>query len=234
MTTTAIRTRPAAERGVSDLGWLSSRHSFSFGSYVDPEQMGFRALRVINDDRVAPGRGFGTHPHADMEIVSVVVEGALEHRDSLGNGSTILPGEVQRMTAGTGILHSERNPSPDRPVRFLQIWIVPERRGLAPSYEQRAFPSPAGELVLVASGDGRDGSLTVHQDVDVHRARLASGDRVAHEPAPGRYLWVQVISGSVQVAGRRLQEGDGLALENAGRVDLAGVGECDLLLFDLA
>lgn len=232
-----MRVRPAAERGVAEFGWLSSRHSFSFGHYYDPEHMGFRALRVINDDRAQPGQGFGTHPHHDMEIISIVVEGALEHRDSLGTGSVIRPGEVQRMTAGTGVRHSEFNPSPDQEVRFLQIWIEPERVGLAPGYEQRAFPSADLEdsWVLVASRDGRDGSLTVHQDVSLYRARVTSGKELVYRLLDRRHAWLQVIEGAVRVNGRLLEEGDGAAFTEPGDLTMTGAAEgSDLLLFDLA
>lgn len=232
-----MRIRPAAERGADELGWLSSRHSFSFGQYYDPEHMGYRSLRVINDDRVQPGRGFGTHPHRDMEIVSVVVEGALEHRDSLGTGSVIRPGEVQRMTAGTGVQHSEFNPSPSDEVRFLQIWIEPERMGLEPSYEQRAFPweSLRDSWALIASRDGRDGSLKVHQDVAIYRATLSEGAKLEQTIEPGRHAWLQVIEGAVDVNGQRMGEGDGAAVDNPGTLRVSGVGEwSDLLLFDLA
>ena len=234
---TQTRIRPAAERGAAEFGWLSSRHSFSFGHYFDPEHMGFRSLRVINDDRVRPGQGFGTHPHRDMEILSVVVEGALEHRDSLGTGSVIRPGEVQRMTAGTGVQHSEFNPSPSDDVRFLQIWIEPERTGLAPSYEQHVFPWEGlhGAWMLVASQDGRAGSLTVHQDVSMYRATLTEGARIDQSFAAGRFAWLQVIEGTVEVDGRRLEEGDGLAIENPSTLVVNGVGDwSDVLLFDLA
>ncbi len=237
MNTPEMRIRPAAERGTAELGWLSSRHSFSFGQYYDPEHMGYRSLRVINDDRVRPGRGFGTHPHRDMEIISVVVEGALEHRDSLGTGSVIRPGEVQRMTAGTGVQHSEFNPSPSDEVRFLQIWIEPERKGLQPSYEQRVFPweSLRDDWVLVASRDGRDGSLRVHQDVAIYRATLSGGAKLEKNFEPGRHAWLQVIEGSVEVDGRRLDEGDGMAVDDPGTLSVTGAGDwSDVLLFDLA
>lgn len=237
MNTTMMRIRPAAERGIAEFGWLSSRHSFSFGHYYDPEHLGFGALRVINDDRVQPGQGFGTHPHRDMEILSIVVEGALEHRDSLGTGSVIRPGEVQRMTAGTGVQHSEFNPSSSDEVRFLQIWIEPERSGLAPSYEQRAFPWEGlrDTWALVASRDGRDGSLTVHQDVAIYRATLTAGARLEQTLASGRSAWLQVIEGALDVEGRRLQEGDGLAIDDPGTLVVTGAGEwSDVLLFDLA
>jgi redox-sensitive bicupin YhaK (pirin superfamily) len=237
MKTTTMRIRPAAERGVANFGWLDSRHSFSFGHYHDPDHMGFGALRVINDDRVQPGQGFGTHPHRDMEIVSIVIEGALEHRDSLGTGSTIRPGEVQRMTAGTGVLHSEFNPSQRDEVRFLQIWIEPEQTGLAPSYEQRAFPFSDLEnaWALLASRDGRDGSLSIHQDVSLYRAQLTEGGTVDHTIEPGRRVWIQIIEGAAAVNDQLLGEGDGAAIEEAGALKVTGAGDwTDVLLFDLA
>jgi len=237
MSNLKMHIRPAGERGVADFGWLSSRHSFSFGHYYDPEHMGFRALRVINDDRVQPGQGFGTHPHRDMEIISIVVEGALEHTDSLGTGSIIRPGEVQRMTAGTGVQHSEFNPSRSEEVRFLQIWIEPEQKGLTPSYEQLAFP-PAkmrNTWALIASRDGRDGSLTVHQDLSLFRAQLTEASRVEHSIVPGRSAWIQIIEGVVEVNGHRLSEGDGTAIEDPEELVLTGMGDwSDVLLFDLA
>jgi quercetin 2,3-dioxygenase len=230
-----IAIRRAAERGATRTGWLNSRHSFSFGDYYDPAHMGFRALRVINDDLVQPGQGFGTHPHRDMEILSFVVEGELEHRDSLGTGSVILPGETQRMSAGTGILHSEFNPSREREVRFLQVWIEPSRRGLAPGYEQRRFEQRPGDLVLVASPDGRDGSLTIHQDVLVWRTVLAAGDETTAPIEAERFGWLQLVRGSVTVDRLELAEGDGLAVRGPGDLGLkAGAGGAELILFDLA
>lgn len=231
-----VTVRPAEERGRADFGWLDSRHSFSFGEYWDPRHMGFGPLRVINDDRVAPGGGFPTHPHRDMEIVSYVLEGGLEHRDSLGNGSVIRPGDVQRMTAGTGIRHSEFNASATDPVHFLQIWILPEAAGLTPSYEQTRFEPEErrGRLRLVASRDGRDGSVTVHRDVDLYATLLADSETSAHDLAPGRIAWVQVARGEAIVAGERLREGDGLSITDAGRLDLEGIGDAELLLFDMA
>jgi len=237
MTNSGIQIRQANERGHADFGWLSSRHSFSFGSYYDPEHMGFRDLRVINDDRVTAGQGFGTHPHRDMEIISIVVEGALEHRDSMGNGSVIHPGDIQRMTAGTGVTHSEFNPSPTDEVRFLQIWIEPETLGLEPGYEQRAFDfeRSRNQWNLVASRDGRDSSLTVHQDVELVRAVVDRGSELPYRVADDRHAWIQVITGSVEVAGRFLSEGDGAALNGAQQLTIKGLEpESDLLLFDLA
>lgn len=232
-----ITLRPAAERGRSALGWLDSRHTFSFADYDDPRHQGFGALRVINDDRVAPGAGFGTHGHRDMEIVSYVLAGALEHRDSMGNGSIIRPGEVQRMTAGTGVLHSERNPSRTEPVHFLQIWILPERSGLTPGYEQRAFDLDAarGRLVLVASRDGREGSLTIHQDASIYAARLGSGERASLPLTPGRKAWVHVARGEVTLNdSAALGEGDGAALRDEREVVLEGRSQAEVLVFDLA
>jgi redox-sensitive bicupin YhaK (pirin superfamily) len=231
-----ITRRPAAERGSTRIAWLDSRHTFSFGDYHDPGHMGFRALRVINDDRVVPAAGFPTHPHRDMEIISYVLEGELEHRDSLGTGSIIRPGEVQRMTAGTGVLHSEFNPSRDRSVRFLQIWIVPARRGLAPSYEQRTFlpGERQGRLRLVASPDGRDGSVTVHQDVTLHTAALAPGERVTQALAPGRHAWIQIARGAVTLNGKALGEGDGAAVSDEAALEIEATAPAEVLVFDLA
>lgn len=228
--------RPAAERGHADHGWLDSRHTFSFAEYHDPRFMGFRALRVINEDRVAPGRGFGAHPHRDMEILSYVLEGALQHADSMGNGSTMRPGDVQRMSAGTGVRHSEINGSRTEPVHFLQIWLLPERAGLPPGYEQRSFPpeTKQDQLRLVASRDGREGSVTVHQDVALYDTRLSPGAAVTHALAPGRHAWVQVVRGTLTVNGRTLGAGDGAALKEEPTVRLEGVETAEALLFDLA
>jgi redox-sensitive bicupin YhaK (pirin superfamily) len=228
--------RPSAERGHARHGWLDSRHTFSFSEYQDPRHMGFRALRVINEDRVQPGQGFGKHHHDDMEIVTYVLDGALAHRDSLGNGATIRPGEVQRMSAGTGIDHSEFNDADDAVVHFLQIWIVPERRGLAPGYEQRAFPldARAGELLLVASRDGKDGSVTVHQDVSLWAGKLPAGAAVAHAIAPGRHAWIQVARGALEVNGVTLAAGDGLAASDETQLAIAASQPSEVLVFDLA
>jgi redox-sensitive bicupin YhaK (pirin superfamily) len=211
-----ITVRPAQERGRTALRWLDSYHSFSFGDYYDPAAMGFRSLRVINDDRVAPGTGFGMHPHRDMEIITYVLEGELRHQDSLGNGSVIRAGEVQRMTAGTGIVHSEFNPSSTQPVRLLQIWIVPEQKSLQPSYEERRIleTEMAGRLRLIASRDGRDGAVTIHQDVDLLAGVLRKGERVNHHLRPGRAAWVQEARGAVALNGRPLREGDGAAVSD--------------------
>ncbi len=233
-----MRIRRAEERGHFDHGWLDTHHSFSFADYHDERHMGFRDLRVINEDRVAPGQGFGTHGHRDMEIVTYVLEGALAHRDSLGNGSVIRPGEVQRMSAGRGVLHSEMNPSERDFVHLLQIWILPRERGLPPSYEQKPFPESErkNRLRLVASPDAREGSLTIHQDARLYAALLAEGDEVRHELAPDRHAWVQVAKGTIAVGGQRLRAGDGAAFSAEAAVAMAGVGPetAEVLLFDLA
>ncbi|HYH19056.1 MAG TPA: pirin family protein [Azospirillum sp.] len=231
-----ITIRNRDERGAVNMGWLDSRHSFSFGHYHDPAHMGFRALRVINDDRVIPGAGFPTHGHADMEIVSYVLDGALEHKDSLGTGSVIRPGEVQRMSAGVGIRHSEYNASQEEPAHFLQIWILPERRGLTPGYEQKAFADAEkrGRLRLVGSRGGRDGSVTIHQDVDLYAALLDGDERATFDLRPGRHAWVQVARGQVRLNGTVLKEGDGAAVSDEATLTLDdGVG-AEVLLFDLA
>ena len=226
---------PAAERGRTKISWLDSRHTFSFGEWYDPAHMGFRALRVINDDRVAPGGGFPTHGHADMEIVSYVLEGGLEHKDSIGTGSVIRPGDVQRMSAGTGVRHSEFNASRTEPVHFLQIWILPDRRGHAPGYEQKTFPESErhGRLRLVASPDGRDGSVTLHQDVTLYAGVLDEGQQAKLALGPGRHAWVHVARGAATVNGRRLDEGDGAALSDERALTIDGHGG-EVLVFDLA
>src|SRR5262245_4653080 len=231
-----IKIRPAAERGHTDIGWLNSRHTFSFGDYQDFEQMGFRSLRVINDDRVAAGAGFPTHPHRDMEIITWVLEGALQHKDSLGTGSVIRAGDLQRMTAGTGILHSEFNASKTDPVHFLQIWIIPEKRGLTPGYAQTSFPAAErkGQLKLIASREGRDGSVSFHQDASLYAAALDPGQRARHTLALGRSAWVQVATGAVTLNGKRLNAGDGAAVEGETALELVGVEDGETLLFDLA
>lgn len=230
-----IDIRRAAERGRTRLPWLNSYHTFSFGDYYDPEHMGFRALRVINDDTVTAGQGFGTHPHRDMEIITYVLDGALEHRDSLGTGSVIYPGEVQRMSAGTGIRHSEFNQSKEDSVHFLQIWILPEKTGIPPGYEQRAVPPGAPDgLTLAASRDGRDGSVTVHQDVNLYAAQLEPGQSVTHRIAPGRHAWLQVARGKASVDGQQLAAGDGAAVSDEPQLVLAADAPAEILLFDLA
>lgn len=232
-----ITVRPANERGAANFGWLDSRHTFSFGNYYDPSHMGFATLRVINEDKVAPSQGFGTHGHRDMEIISYVLEGALEHKDSIGNGSVIRPGDVQRMSAGSGILHSEYNSSDTSPVHFLQIWILPEQRGIEPSYEQTHF-SPEekrGKLRLVGSRDGRDGSVTIHQDVDLYASTLQSGEAVNHTLKQGRVAWVQVARGAAELNGHALTAGDGAAVTEAEALTLTATADnAEVLLFDMA
>jgi redox-sensitive bicupin YhaK (pirin superfamily) len=227
--------RKSEERGAANFGWLDSKHTFSFGHYYDPKHMGFGPLRIINDDRVAPGGGFPTHPHADMEIISYVLEGALEHKDSLGTGSLIRPGDVQRMSAGTGIRHSEFNASRVEPVHFLQIWILPDTKGLPPGYEQKAFSNDEkrGRLALVGSRDGRDGSVTIHQDVDFYAMLLFKGQAVSHEIAAGRGAWVHVARGAATLNGEPLREGDGVAVKTSGTIRLEGVVDAEVLLFDM-
>jgi redox-sensitive bicupin YhaK (pirin superfamily) len=231
-----ITIRPSSERGHTQLDWLSSRHTFSFDRYYDPRHMGFRQLRVINEDRVKPGAGFGTHPHRDMEILTYVLEGALEHKDSMGNGSVIRPGEVQRMSAGTGISHSEYNHSNSEPVHLLQIWIVPEKKSLVPEYEQRAFnrEEMRGQLRLVAARDGRKGAVTIHQDVDLYAVVLAPGESVTHRLKPGRHAWVQAASGAVLLNGTPLEPGDGVAVSNEELLEITANNPSEILLFDLA
>jgi redox-sensitive bicupin YhaK (pirin superfamily) len=230
-----LRIRRAGERGHARHGWLESFHTFSFADYHDPQHMGFRDLRVINEDRVQPGQGFGSHGHRNMEILTCVLAGALAHRDSLGHGSTIRPGDVQRMSAGTGVTHSEHNASDSEPVHFLQIWILPEREGLAPGYEQRHFDAAArsGALRLIASRDGRGGSLTLQQDVDVYATLLAPQQPVALALRPGRHAWVQLARGAVLLNGSALEAGDGAALSDEARVALAARTPSELLVFDL-
>ncbi|MEM8688496.1 MAG: pirin family protein [Pseudomonadota bacterium] len=231
----ALTLRRAEERGTADLGWLNSKHTFSFGHYFDPQHIGFGSLRVINEDRVAPGGGFATHPHANMEIISYVISGALEHKDSMGNGSIIRPGDVQVMSAGTGVRHSEYNASNEDPVHFLQIWIVPERDGLTPGYEQEHF-APAekkGQLRLIGSRDGRDGSVTIHQDVEFYASVLSGDDLVRHHVADGRGAWVQVISGSLVSGEETLHAGDALSFSQAGELTFSTKDSAEFLLFDL-
>jgi len=231
-----ITVRRSEERGHFDHGWLDTRHTFSFADYHDPEHTGFRSLRVLNEDRVRPGQGFGTHGHRDMEIVSVVVEGALSHRDSLGVGSTILPGDIQRMSAGTGIRHSESNGSMSEPVHFLQIWILPDREGLAPGYEQKRFgeEEKRGRLRLVASPDGAEGSLTIHQDARIYSTFLPAGTEVRHGLAPGRHAWLQVVRGALALNGQPLRAGDGAAVSDEAALAVRAVEDAEALLFDLA
>jgi quercetin 2,3-dioxygenase len=231
-----VQIRKSEDRGKANFGWLDSRHSFSFGHYYDPSHMGFGPLRVINEDRVAPGEGFPAHPHSYMEIISYVLERALEHRDSLGTGSVIRPGDLQRMSAGKGIRHSEFNASRSEPVHFLQIWIVPERRALKPGYEQKSFPDEEkrGHLRLVASRDGREGSVTIHQDASLYATILSKGQRVEHELAAGRLAWVQVAKGSARLNDEALEAGDGAGVDVSGTLELEGAGDTEVLLFDMA
>ncbi len=231
-----IQVRRAEERGHADHGWLDTWHTFSFASYHDPAHMGFRALRVINEDRVAPGTGFGKHGHSDMEIVTYVLDGALRHEDSLGNGSVIAPHDVQRMTAGTGVLHSEQNASRDLPVHLLQIWLLPERRGLAPGYEQRrvAPEEKRGRWRLIGARDGREGAVTIHQDVDLYATLLAPGEVVTHRLRPGRHAWLQVARGQVTLGGQALAAGDGAAVGGEAALEVRAGSDAELLLFDLA
>jgi len=230
-----ITLRQSHERGHADHGWLNSYHTFSFAGYQDPKHMGFRSLRVMNEDRVAPGQGFGTHPHRDMEIVSYVLEGALQHKDSMGNGSVLHAGDFQRITAGTGVEHSEFNPSATEPVHFYQIWLFPHERGLKPGYEERSFSASDkhNRLRLVASVDGREGSLTVHQDVDVFLSNLDAGASVSHQLRPGRHAWVQVMRGSVRVGEKTLNESDAAAVSDENVLQLVAVEPAEVMLFDL-
>jgi redox-sensitive bicupin YhaK (pirin superfamily) len=231
-----LHIRHANERGHADHGWLDTWHTFSFADYYDTEHMGFRTLRVVNEDRVAPGQGFGMHGHRDMEIVTLVLQGALEHRDSLGNGEVLRPGELQRMSAGTGIRHSEFNPSATEPVHLYQIWLLPNEKGLTPSYEQKAFEKAEqrNRLRLVASPDGRDGSLTIHQDAELYLGALTDGTRVTRPLRAGRAAWLQVLSGAVTLNGAALQTSDGVAITDESLLTIEAMSATELLLFDLA
>lgn len=231
-----IAVRKAGDRGHANHGWLDSHHTFSFANYYDPSEMGFGTLRVINEDRVAPGMGFGTHPHRDMEIISYVLDGALEHRDSMGTGSVIKPGDVQRMSAGTGVTHSEYNHSPADLVHFLQIWIEPKERGIAPSYEQKNFSveDKTGRLRLVASPDGRDGSVKIHQDAWMYAGLLNEGDAIEHAVDPSHRAYVHVARGEVEVNGRKLGPGDGLKVVAETGLKLANAKNAEVIVFDMA
>jgi len=231
-----ITLRKSSDRGQADHGWLKSQHSFSFADYHDPDHMGFGNLRVINEDRIAPGTGFGTHGHRDMEIVSYVLEGALAHRDSMGNGATIVPGEVQRMSAGRGVMHSEFNAARDATTHFLQIWILPSQRGIDPGYEQKAFADAEkrGRLRVVASPDGRDGSLIVHADASLHAGLLHGAERAQLALAPGRLGYVHVARGALQVNGQPLAAGDAALLRGEPQIELADGRDAEVLVFDLA
>jgi quercetin 2,3-dioxygenase len=231
-----ITYRDRMTRGRTHTGWLDSRHTFSFADYNDPTQMGFRTLRVINEDRVIPGAGFPSHSHKDMDILTYVLAGSLEHKDSLGNGAVILPGDLQRMSAGTGIIHSEFNASKTEPVHFLQIWIIPNQERLSPSYEQRTFPveERRGRLRLVASKDGQGGSVTIHQDLRLFVAGLVSGDSVAYQTARGHGLWLQVARGIIALNGTEMREGDGAAIQDEETIAVEAYTDAEILLFDLA
>jgi redox-sensitive bicupin YhaK (pirin superfamily) len=231
-----ITIRPSNERGGGDHGWLNTRHTFSFDQYYDPRFMGFRSLRVINEDVVAPAAGFPTHPHRDMEIITYILEGKLAHKDSLGTGSVILPGDGQRMTAGRGIRHSEINPSETDPVHLLQIWILPEKTSLEPSYEQKSFPDSEKRATLrvIASRDGREGSVKINQDAQLYVTLLGSGDQVTHQFEKNRYGWLQVAKGAVELNGANLTQGDGAAISDEQKLTIKGTKESEVLLFDLA
>jgi len=231
-----IRVRPAGERGKTRTSWLDGNHTFSFNRYYDPRWTGFRDLLVINEDFVAPASGFPPHSHADMEIITYVIEGALAHQDSSGGDGVIRPGEVQKMSAGTGVTHSEMNPSPDEPVHLLQIWIRPAREGLRPYYEQKEFPAAErrGKLRLVAAPEGADGSVTLYQNVTLYNALLGVGDEVTHDLAHGRHAWLQVVKGAVALNGQQLAAGDGAAVSDEVSVKIKGEEESEILLFDLA
>ena len=231
-----IRIRKAEQRGHADHGWLNTYHTFSFASYNDPAHMGFRSLRVINEDRVAAGMGFGTHPHRDMEIVSYVLEGALEHKDSMGNGEVLRPGEFQRITAGTGIAHSEFNPSKDEPTHFYQIWLMPKAEGLPPGYEQKRFDDDRTKnaLRLVASPDGEDGSLTIHQDARVYLSRLDAGKTIEFTIPAGRHAWLQVLRGGVTLNGEAMHTSDGAAISDEIELTIRATSDAEIMLFDLA
>lgn len=230
-----LNVRAAAERGHANHGWLDSYHTFSFADYFDPKYMGFRTLRVLNDDTVQPGEGFGTHGHKDMEIISYVVEGALEHRDSMGTGSVLRVGDVQRMSAGRGVTHSEFNHSRDEPLRFLQIWVRPEKTGIEPGYEEKHFGEEAkrDQLRLIASPDGRDDSLRIHQDVCVLASIVGKGSSIRYDIAPDRHVWVQVVRGHLAINGAALRQGDGAAVSEERFLELAGIDSAEILLFDL-
>ena len=231
-----IALRRAEDRGHANHGWLDSYHTFSFAGYYDPDEMGYGSLRVINEDRVAPGMGFGTHPHRDMEIISYVLDGALQHRDSMGTGSVIRPGDVQRMTAGTGVLHSEFNASSRDPVHFLQIWIEPDRVGIAPGYEQKNFPAEEkrAQLRLIASPDGADGSVRVHQDAKLYAALLKGDQHVTYALPEGRKAYLHVVRGQVQLNGQVLRTGDGAKIEGERELQLSDGNDSEVLLFDMA
>ncbi len=229
-----MKIRKANERGHANHGWLDSYHTFSFADYYDPQWMGFRSLRVINDDLVMPGMGFGTHPHRDMEIITYVLSGSLEHKDSMGNGRVIRAGEVQYMAAGTGVQHSEFNPATDEAVHLLQVWIIPDQKGVTPRYAEKSLEdAPAGTLRLVTSKTGRDGSIAIHQDADLWVGKLDGGNRVSHKLAPGRHAWVHVAEGEVSLNGKSLAGGDAAAISEDGSIELSAEKTAKVLVFDL-
>jgi hypothetical protein len=229
-----IALRKSSDRGHADHGWLNTYHTFSFADYYDPQWMGYRSLRVINDDIVAPGMGFGMHPHRDMEIITYVLSGALEHKDSMGNGSVIHPGDIQYMSAGTGVKHSEFNPGGDAPVHLLQIWIMPDAKGVTPRYAEKSLKdSPPGKLQLVTSKSGRDGSIAIHQDADLWLAKLEAGQRVTHPLKSGRNAWVHVAEGEVALNGKKLTGGDAAAVSEESALELTAAKPAQVLLFDL-
>ncbi len=230
-----ITIRRSADRGFADHGWLETYHTFSFASYRDPDFMGFGPLRVINQDTVAPGKGFQTHSHQDMEIVSYVLSGVLEHKDSMGNGSQMRPGEVQLMSAGTGVTHSEFNASADEGLEFLQMWVIPAQTGTTPRYEQVEFPDSerCGQLRLIVSPDGRRGSLTIGQDVSLYASKLRAGETARHELAPGRGAWVHVARGEVALNGQALGSGDGASVQGVATIEFEGIDAAELVMFDL-
>lgn len=231
-----INIRRSYERGGGDYGWLNTRHTFSFSDYWDPRWTGFRSLRVINEDYVAPASGFPTHPHSDMEIITYVLDGQLEHKDSLGTGSVIMPGDGQRMTAGRGIRHSEYNPSKSEQVHLYQIWILPEKKGLEPGYEQKSFPTEEkqGRLRLIASPDATNGSVKINQDARLYVTLLKPGEEVAHTLGKNRHGWLQVVRGSVELNGQKLEQGDGAAISDESKLAVKGMQNSEVLLFDLA
>ena len=229
-----MKIRKANERGHAEHGWLDTYHTFSFADYYDPQWMGYRSLRVINDDLVMPGKGFGMHPHRDMEIITYILSGALQHKDSMGNGRVIRAGDVQYMAAGTGVLHSEFNPSNDEAVHLLQIWIMPDEKGVKPRYGEKSFKDvPAGKLHLVTSKAGRDGSIAIHQDADLWLGKLEPGNRVEHKLAPGRHVWLHVAEGEVSVNGKTLSGGDAVAVDDESALELSATKASQVLLFDL-
>lgn len=231
-----ILVRHAEDRGIVDMGWLNARHSFSFGSYYDPDHMGFGNLRVINEDRIEPAQGFGAHGHKDMEIVTYIIEGALEHKDSMGNGSVIRAGDVQRMSAGTGVQHSEFNHSDTEKAHLLQIWLLPERAGITPGWEEKHFSADEkrNRLTLIASRDSRDNSLKIHQSLDLYASVLTESTHLTHELADGHSAWIQIVGGQLNLNGQQLDAGDGAAIENTSALTMTAGSDSEFLLFDMA